>query len=84
MRGYSASRPGERDFTGRFQMANIVIKDLQENTELDRKAMRAITGGRSTQRLGVPSYHSSYFQKPESFNNMRLAPGMLMPNENRW
>jgi hypothetical protein len=26
-------------------MANIVIKDLSENQELDRKAMQAIAGG---------------------------------------
>jgi len=26
-------------------MATIVIKDLSENTELDRQAMRAIAGG---------------------------------------
>ena len=65
-------------------MANIVIKDLPENTELDRKAMRAITGGRSTQRLGMPAYHSSYFHKPESFNNLRLTPGTLITSENRW
>jgi hypothetical protein len=26
-------------------MGNIVIKDLSENLDLDRKAMRAITGG---------------------------------------
>jgi hypothetical protein len=26
-------------------MANIVIKDLSENLDLDRKAMQAITGG---------------------------------------
>jgi len=26
-------------------MATIVIKDLQENTELDRQAMQAIAGG---------------------------------------
>ena len=26
-------------------MASIVIKDLQENTELDRQAMHAIAGG---------------------------------------
>jgi hypothetical protein len=27
------------------KMANIVIKDLSENLDLDRKAMQAITGG---------------------------------------
>jgi hypothetical protein len=31
-------------------MATIVIKDLQESTELDRQAMRAIAGGA---RLGA-------------------------------
>jgi hypothetical protein len=65
-------------------MANIVIKDLKENIELDRKAMRAITGGGTGQRLGIPSYHSSYFQKPVTFNDLRLMPGGLSLGENRW
>jgi hypothetical protein len=45
-------------------MAKIVVKDLDENLELDRKAMRAITGGRSLSRLALPPYQSGYFQKP--------------------
>jgi hypothetical protein len=55
-------------------MARIVIKDLKESTELDRAAMRQITGGSSRQRLsGIPAYHSSFFQKPTSFDHFNLA-----------
>ena len=55
-------------------MARIVIKDLQESVELDRAAMRQITGGWSRQRLsGIPNYHSSFFQKPTSFDHFNLA-----------
>ncbi len=32
-------------------MANILIKDLNESKDLDRDAMRAIIGGRSSQML---------------------------------
>ena len=36
-------------------MATIVIKDLPENTDLDRQAMQAITGGaRWRGRTGAP------------------------------
>jgi len=56
-------------------MASIVIKDLQENIELDRKAMRAITGGKSG-TLGSPLTHTtSSFSNPLSFNSLRLLPG---------
>lgn len=35
-------------------MATITIKDLSENTELDRKAMQAISGGaRARSRAGA-------------------------------
>jgi hypothetical protein len=55
-------------------MATIVIKDLQESVELDRKAMRAITGGRSTQRAsGVPGFQSSLFQKPAPLDYLGLG-----------
>lgn len=57
-------------------MANIVIKDLTENVELDRKAMRSITGGKSTgPRMGVPPYRSSLFNNPLSFYQLRINPG---------
>jgi len=55
-------------------MARIVIKDLEENVELDRAAMRQITGGWSRQRLsGIPTYQSSLFQKPTSFDHFNLG-----------
>ena len=34
-------------------MANIVIKDLQENVELDRRAMLAIAGGARLRAAGA-------------------------------
>jgi len=65
-------------------MANIVIKDLTENVELDRKAMRSITGGNSGPRTGVPSYHSSFFQKPMTFNELKLIPGDVGLRNPQW
>jgi hypothetical protein len=53
-------------------MATIVIKDLNQNVELDRKAMRAVTGGRSGSNLGMPRHHSGLFQKPLSFSEFKL------------
>ncbi len=55
-------------------MATIVIKDLTENLELDRKAMRAITGGRSGTQLATPLYRSSFFQNPLSFADRNIFP----------
>jgi len=55
-------------------MAHIVIKDLKESVELDRAAMRRITGGWHRQRLsGLPGYESSLFQKPAPFDYFNLA-----------
>jgi len=55
-------------------MAHIVITDLEENVELDRVAMRQITGGWSRQRLSpVPTYESSLFQKPTALDYFNLA-----------
>lgn len=55
-------------------MARIVIKDLKESVELDRAAMRQITGGWSRQRLGgIPGYESTLFQKPTTFGHFNLA-----------
>jgi len=62
-------------------MATIVIKDLKENVELDRKAMRAITGGHAGSRMGIGAYHSSFFHKPQSFSDIKplLNLGMSQP-----
>ena len=63
-------------------MARIVIKDLKESVELDRQAMREITGGSSRQRLsGIPGYHSTFFQKPTSFDYFQLPSVDLTLNK---
>lgn len=55
-------------------MARIVVKDLKESVELDKAAMRRITGGWSRQRLsGIPTYQSNLFQKPTSFDHFNLG-----------
>jgi len=62
-------------------MARIVIKDLKESVELDRMAMRQITGGWSRQHLsGIPAYESSLFQKPSFFDRFNLAGFDFDPN----
>jgi len=57
-------------------MANIVIKDLKENIELDSKAMRAITGGKSGTIRNTLAHPSSSFSNPMSFSGLRLLPGI--------
>lgn len=56
-------------------MANIVVKDLAENVELDRQAMRTIVGGRASSSLGPALPPSGHFQNPLSFGATRLVPG---------
>jgi len=63
-------------------MARIVVKDLKESVELDRAAMRKITGGRSRQRLsGIPGFHSDLFQNPTSFDHFNLGVFDFDPNK---
>jgi len=58
-------------------MANLVVKDLKENVELDREAMRAVTGGRtSAPSLGMAAAHTGHFQNPLSFGAPSLMPGL--------
>ena len=54
-------------------MANIVVKDLTENVELDRKAMRKISGGKAGAHSSTAN-RSSYFQNPLSFSALNLVP----------
>jgi len=62
-------------------MARIVINDLKESVELDRAALRNITGGKSRQRLSaLPAYESSLFQKPAAFGLIKLAGFDFNPN----
>jgi len=62
-------------------MAHIVIKDLKESVELDRAAMRQITGGWNRQRLsGLPGYESSLFQKPALSDPFNLPGSAFNPN----
>jgi hypothetical protein len=60
-------------------MSSIVIKDLPESVELDRKAMRAITGGGTGPRLALSSpIAPSFFQAPLSFTDVKLVPPILI------
>jgi hypothetical protein len=52
-------------------MATIVVRDLNQNIELDRKAMRAITGGKSGSYFGMSQQQSGLFQKPLSFSDFK-------------
>ena len=61
-------------------MATIVVKDLTENVELDRKAMRKISGGKAG-AYSSAAYRSSFFQNPLSFGNMNMLP---FPHRNTW
>jgi hypothetical protein len=65
-------------------MAKLVVKDLVENAELDRKAMREITGGSAGPRLGIPQYHSGHFNNPLAFEAIRLLPGGPVSGTTRW
>jgi hypothetical protein len=52
-------------------MATIVVKDLNQSVELDRKAMSAVTGGRSG---SLPRHAPASFrlvQKPLSFSEFK-------------
>ena len=65
---------------GRLTMARIVIKDLKESVELDREAMRQITGGRSWQYpKGSQAFRSTLFQEqaasdPFNFGSFDFHP----------
>jgi len=48
-------------------MATIVVKDLMENVELDRKAMRKISGGKAGSHSSA-TYRPSFFKNPLSFS----------------
>ena len=62
-------------------MARIVIDDLKESVELDRAAMRQITGGWSRQRLSpVPAYESCLSRKSDFFDRFNLAGLDFDPN----
>jgi hypothetical protein len=62
-------------FHGRVIMAHIEIKDLKESVELDRAAMRQITGGWNRQCLSVKprGYESILFQGEAAFDPLNLA-----------
>ena len=60
-------------------MATIVIKDLTDNTDLDREAMAAITGGaRSRGAAGMgrmPTPGTRIVDYPAGVNRAQLAGG---------
>ena len=65
-----------RTVPGSVIMAHIVINDLKESVELDRLAMRRITGGRSGPHLGVmgdPTRQSALFQKTAFLDPFNLS-----------
>jgi hypothetical protein len=55
-------------------MATIVIKDLSESTELDRRAMLAIAGG-ARLRAGAAGPASRVRAEPRPIRLFDLAPG---------
>jgi hypothetical protein len=62
-------------------MAHIVIKDLKESVELDRAAMRRITGGRNRQRLGpAAAYETCLFDNRGFLDHFNLAGFNFNPN----
>jgi hypothetical protein len=62
-------------------MAHIVIKDLKESVELDRAAMRQITGGLNRQRLAPSAaYESCLFENRGFFDHFNLAGFNFNPN----
>jgi hypothetical protein len=62
-------------------MARIVINDLSDSVELDRVAMRRISGGWNRQRLSpLPAYESHLFRKPAPFDHFNLAGFDFDPN----
>ncbi len=54
-------------------MATIVVKDLTENVELDRKAMRKISGGKAGLHSSA-AYRSNFFKNPLSFSALNPLP----------
>ena len=61
-------------------MSIIVIEDLSENIDLDRQAMRAITGGARTsgrqtpvrsKAAGIVNYFSGVTPRPKKDTNMQ-------------
>lgn len=55
-------------------MSTLVIKDLPDSIELDRQAMRTITGGYAGPRWGMAGYRSERFQSPLAFATPKLLP----------
>jgi hypothetical protein len=56
-------------------VARITVKDLDESTELDRAAMRAITGGWSGARMQPETdLMRMTFKNPMSFETPRYLP----------
>jgi len=62
-------------------MARIVINDLKESVDLDRMAMRRITGGWNRQRHSpLPANDLSLLQKSDFFDRINLAGFNFDPN----
>jgi len=65
-------------------MARIVIKDLKESVELDRAAMRQISGGWNRQHLSAlptrATCQSNLFQNTTTFDHFNLGGFDFDPN----
>jgi hypothetical protein len=62
-------------------MARIVIKDLKESVELDRAAMRRISGGGSLE-FRTPTSESVLFKKkPDWFDPFNFPGSPFYPNQ---
>jgi hypothetical protein len=60
-------------------MARIVIKDLKEGVELDRAAMRRISGG-GNRGWRNPTQSILFHQRPAWFDPFNLSPSAFDPN----
>ncbi|MFC6672949.1 hypothetical protein [Marinobacterium aestuariivivens] len=54
-------------------MAKLIIKDLPENTELDRKAMRTIVGGAAPACMGIRSGAVSISGRARCSNRVEIG-----------
>jgi hypothetical protein len=66
-------------------MTNIVIKDLNESREMDREAMRAVTGGCANSSYISHSPYSSHLTTRDNLTNSAFswASGIVEESSSR-